>query len=140
MQINYKNKHELENIYFHDSYFNGFTYDYEARTISFCSERYEKITNTNKFEKKGFIITFNNVILCDFQSCHFWGKGNMMNYLALDEPCEKFDGLLETKRSDYQSCEHSYMDTQTSYLPIEFLLNSGDKYLIICESITYEEK
>lgn len=64
MKINYYNKSALDEQYTHDSFFTGFTYEYEKKEIKFSCE--------NWYLKKNLYFTFKNVAYCEMQSCGFW--------------------------------------------------------------------
>ena len=129
MWFDAKNRTEVDELYIHDSIFVGFSYDYDKRVIYLNCDNYYNLKKQFKFE-------FHNVIWCGMQSCLFWGGGNSIMDIHLEEPCAKMEELY---RISDEMRPPSYMDRSISYLPVGFLLNSGDTLLIICEAMKMTE-
>jgi hypothetical protein len=131
-KIDYNNKNEINNLRVHDSEFNGLCYNYKKRQISFSCK--------NSFFNEDFEFIFNNVIFCSMQSCSFWHGGNNILNIYLEENSAHMKQLIEIQNSDMDLYDGSYLSKGIIYLPIEMEINSGDKLLIICESINYSIK
>ena len=132
MKYNFENKNDLNDFYMHDSYFTGFSYDYENRQICFFCD--------NPYINKKFCFLFHNVILCNMQSCSFWGDGDRILYVCLEEPSPMLNDLIEVQNGGKNLSAGSYLNKSIFFLPIVFQLNSGDVLHIICESVDIEER
>ncbi len=132
MKFDFKNKDKIENLYIHDSIFNGFYYDYEKRQIKFSCKNY--------FLQKMFYFVFNNVILCNIQSCSFWHGGNNILEIYLKSDNLQMEQLMKTQNSNQELYSGSYLDKGIIYFSVEMQMNSGDTILIICEAIDVLEE
>lgn len=132
MIINYSNRQELDKISLHDSLFEGFCYNYEKRQVTFTCKNYHI--------KKVYTFEFCNVILCNMQSCCFWGKGYNLYDMWLNEKPNELKNLMETQNSKPDLHMHSYLNKGIKYISIEIMVNSGDKLIVICETINFLEK
>ena len=63
INFNFDNKEKVKDLYIHDSEYVGFSYDYDQRKVFLSCD--------NAYLKKIFHLKFNNVILCNMQSCEF---------------------------------------------------------------------
>lgn len=128
MWFDAKNREKVDELYIHDSEFAGFSYDYDKRVVYLNCDNY--------YLKKRFKFVFHNVIWCGMQSCLFWGGGNSILDIHLEEPCAKMEELYtmsEKMRPPF------HVNRSISYLPVGFLINSGDTLLIICEAMKMTE-
>ena len=132
MRFTYENRKEIEKQYIHDSEFTGFEYDYDKREIRlFCDNYYQNERNR---------LFFRNVIFCEMQSCEFWGMGNAINGIWVEENTEQIKSLMEKFEESKQPDDICRLVDGTKYLEIGMLLNSGDTMLIICESLYWEQE
>lgn len=134
MIIKNENKNIINDLYIHDSIFEGYSYDYENRIITFSCD--------NHYLKKRFKFKFNNVIFSKLQSCCFWGINCCYIYdVKLRENTDDFHQLMNIKNTNPDWFKNSYLDKKDiEYITIEFKLNSGDTILIICENIDLEQE
>ena len=131
MNINFANKNEINNIYVHDSIYEGFTYTYNQRTI--------EMNCKNFYLHKEFHFQFNNVIFCEMQSCSFWRGGNYILNISLEENSQQLNDLLKLQSQHKDLYKGSYLDREINYLSIRVEINSGDTMLIICENVDFVE-
>lgn len=130
MYFNYSNRKDLESIYIHDSVYYGFEYNYSEKQIKFsCDNAYY---NTNH------LFIFNNVIFFNVQGCRFWSNLSNFTGFSVEEDSVYMDELYRLKAKN-EPCYNSCLDKDISYLQLEFELNSGDTFFIICESVDVEE-
>ena len=132
MRIDFTNRKEIDKLYIHDSFFEGYVYNYYKRQINFSCN--------NSYLKKKFIFTFNNVIFSSMQSCLFWLGGNSILVVYLDENNDELKHLIEIQNSKPDLYDGSCLSESTDYLPVVFEINSGDVLLIICESLDIIEE
>ena len=132
IQINDINKEELNKINIHDSFYDGFQYDYENRFIKLCCENY--------YLKKTFTFIFHNVILFEMQSCLLWGGGNAIMYIALSDYAPIVKRYQELRSSEKEAIKFSCLNKNVSYMPIEIQINSGDMLYFLCECVDFFEK
>ena len=131
-KINHNNKQEVDDMYIHDSKFTGYLYDYDKRQISFSCN--------NIFLKKEFSFLFQNVILCEMQSCSFWHGGDSILVISLVDNPPQLKQLMKVQSENQELYRDSYLDKGISYLSVQFEMNSGDTLLIICESFDWREE
>ena len=132
INFNFDNKEKVKDLYIHDSEYVGFSYDYDQRKVFLSCD--------NAYLKKIFHLEFNNVILCNMQSCEFWGGGNSVYAIYLKQPCPPFEELEEIQNQHKEFYAMSYLDMGINYLSIETKLNSGDALLVVCESFDFTEE
>lgn len=130
--FNFRNKEKVDELYIHDSDYVGFSYDYDKRKVF--------LTCDNAYLKKRFYFEFNNVILCNMQSCGFWGGGNSIYSIWLEQSCPAFEELMDIQDENKESYAMSYLDMGIDYLSIKCQINSGDVLLVICESLDFTEE
>ena len=137
MKIDYTNKQQFDDIYLHDAVFEGFSYVYEKREIRFDC--------THDWLKKRNAFRFSNVIFFEMQGCRFWGPCANIYHGWVEENAEPFQRLLEMQREDEEKApkdgdrSYSLLADGTEYFAVCIQMLSGDKLLIICESIDWEE-
>lgn len=132
MRFTYENRDQLDKQYIHDSFFEGFYYDYEKRQISFsCMD--------GLFEKR-INLLFDNVIFTEMQSCEFWGPGNSIYAMWHEEDTHQMRHLKDTANLNKGKYDDSFFTDEKKYIQIQIQLNSGDSLLIICESMEWNEK
>ncbi len=137
MEFTYENRKEIEKQYIHDSEFTGFEYDYDKREIRiFCD--YYFLDNYHPNERNRLF--FRNVIFCEMQSREFWGMGNAINGIWVEENTEQIQELMKKFEESKQPGDICRLVDGTKYLEIGLLLNSGDTMLIICESLCWEKE
>ena len=132
MEFKFENRYLLDNINIHDSEFSGYSYDYEKRKAFFSCR--------NSFMKKAQTFSFQNVILVHLQSCSFWHGGNAIAWMEISDRNEHLDVLLKYQQSNSEKFKDSFLDQGIPYFVVEFVINSGDSLIIVCESVIYEEK
>ena len=132
MRFNYQNQEKVNDLYIHDSDFEGFCYDYDKRQI--------KLSCKNLFLEKIFHFTFDNVIYSGLQSCTFWHGGNSIYDIYLEDNLPEMDRLMEIQNANSEMYAGSRLDDGTNYIPVKFEINSGDTLLIICEAMECEEE
>ena len=126
------NKEEINKINIHDSFYDGFQYDYESRTIKLCCENY--------YLKKTFTFIFHNVILFEMQRCTFWGTGNRIRYISITDDPSFVGQYQELHQKEETWIKNSCLDQGIVYMPIEIQINSGDMLYLLCESVDFFEK
>lgn len=133
MRIDYNNKNILqkEEIYIHDSTFEGFTYQEEEQKVSFRLK--------NGFLNKLFKIDFYNTIGINCQLCKFWGGGDSVIDFDLWNGENLIEELKKIHDEKYEN-EHTLLDEGTDYIEAYFIMNSGDEIRIACEYIIFEEE
>ena len=132
MRFDFRNKEKVNDLYIHDSTFEGYSYDYGKRQINLSCK--------NFFIKKFFRFTFNNVIYSGLQSCTFWGYGNRILVIYLEDDLPEMERLMEIQNARPEIHAGSCLDDGTQYISVKFEINSGDTLLIICESMECEEE
>ena len=132
MIFDYRNKNDLKEINIHDSDFTGYNYDYSNRTIV--------LTCNNRFTGKCLHFQFMNVIYSSLQSCSFWGGGNAVLWLNVNERDVGLDSLYELQRKNKEEYALSDLDQGIEYIIVEVTINSGDKLLIVSQWIEFQEK
>ena len=137
MEFTYENRKEIEKQYIHDSKFTGFEYDYDKREIRlFCDYYFWDNYHPNERNR----LFFRNVIFCEMQSCEFWGMGNSILEIWVEENTEQIQELMKKFEESKQPGDICRLVDGTKYLEIGLLLNSGDTMLIICESLCWEKE
>ena len=132
MRITCANKQQLDEVYIHDALFDGFSYDYERRTIRMvCSKPWEYWRVS---------LCFENVIFFSHQSCDFWGRGGNVMWLSVVENPEALQKLLAKQAEDPNLYQHSWLDRGIDYLALELVTNSGSELLVICEALEMLEE
>ena len=132
MRITHKDKKLIDQIPVHDALFTGFAYDYTNRDIQLVCER--------PWESTCASFSFRNVIFCSMQSCEFWGKGENILWLSCVENPEELQKLLATQSENKNLYELSCLDQGIDYISLEFRMNAGASFLVICESVEVFEK
>ena len=132
MRFDFRNKEKVDDLYIHDSDFEGYCYDYDERKIT--------LSCRNLFLKKIFHFTFDNVIYCGLQSCTFWHGGNSIYAVHLEDDLPEMERLMEIQNARPELHASSRINDGTQYIPVKFIINSGDTLLIICESMECEEE
>ncbi len=132
MIIDCNNKAVINNLYIHDSYFQGFTYNYTDHSIVFeC---------INPYLNKTFIFKFINVIFFSTQECDFWGGGDRILEWYSDD-CQD---ILTHLFQEQKGIDNQYLELlevkYRPYIQICFLINSGAQLTIICEKVDFIEK
>lgn len=143
MNINYTNRDEINRLYLHDSIFCGFTYDYEKRQIEFSCKGFElkkrenlqSETDDTDMLPRIYNFQFNNIVLCDMQSCVFWGKSSRIYGVWVEEQSPKFDELMEIQKANAENYQGSYLDKEIKYFAFILQMISGDILTIVCESV-----
>ena len=159
MLYNSQNKTELEDLYIHDSFFSGYQFDYNTKTLTFTCQ--------NDFLKKNFVFAFHHVIYTEMQCCDFWTAGQTILWLNLREDSSKLRELRKRKAieeaervpsseviREYQEIRKKHptlmelenrgrnsigLEDFVDYFEVEFQLNSGDVLFVICESLSVDE-
>ena len=134
MRIDYNNKNILqkEEIYIHDSTFEGFTYQEEEQKVSFRLK--------NGFLNKLFKIDFYNTIGINCQLCKLYGGGDSVADFDLWGEGELIEELKRMNDVKKFKNAHSLLDEKTDYIEAYFIMNSADEIRIACEYIIFEEE
>ena len=74
------------------------------------------------------------------QSCCFWGSGNAIYDLWIDENPDYFSHLLVIQEQNEGENGLSALDKGIQFLSVVIQLNSGDELRITCKSIELSEK
>lgn len=132
MRIDFTNKAYIENeAYVHDSYFTGFTYDYEKRQIKMECESF--------MCKSRFIFQFNNVYGFNMNSCDWWGECNhIFDWEVVREDKTSLTHKLKNFWPEDES-NFSRLTEPEKAVESKFTLASGDTLIISCESIDFTE-
>lgn len=111
MRITCANKQQLDEIYIHDALFDGFSYDYERRTIGMvCSKPWEYWRVS---------LCFENVIFFSHQSCDFWGRGENVMWLSVVENPEALQKLLAKQAAAWEKTRQRLREKLLSPQPPE---------------------
>lgn len=132
MIINNRNLYDINQFHLHDASFNNIFFDYNNKEIIIELE--------GEWNDGNYTLKFHEVLYHEMTCCDFWGRGyNIVHWGVLDET-EIFDKLLRLERVEKAKSfsnnpeNHSYMDLH-EYFGTEILINSGDRFKIICKSI-----
>lgn len=91
MKFVYENRKEIDEQYLHDSYFEGFQYDYDKRQIYIsCIDGRRKKVNHLYFE---------NVIFLEMQSCQFWAPGNSIYDIWNEDDSDHLKKLIDMEKT-----------------------------------------
>lgn len=133
MIFNHHNKKDFNKLYIHDSIYTGYNYDFDKKEIN--------LTCNNHYLKKIFTFNFCNVIYSKLQSFGFWGSNGFYIFdVELEENNEELKQIIiNTQNSKPDWFKNSKLDSNINYITIEFTINTGDKLLIICESVEVSE-
>ncbi len=126
MHITNDNKNEFDKFYLHDALFRGFDYDYPNRKIAF-SMRYEWL-------HKRYDFVFENVVFFSAQSFLLWGKGSNVYCAYIKDELPEIE-KMKALGSEDDNYSLDAFNKNIDYIGIEIILNSGDTFLIICESV-----
>lgn len=130
MVFNFDNQTALEDIYFHDSFFEGFTYDYDQRQMRFDLR--------HEWNGKLRHLCFRNVVALELQGCAFWCPSNSVYHLWIDENPDYFHCYEERHRQDpYKT---SLLDDGIRFISVMMQINSGDELRLTCESVEVTEE
>lgn len=130
MVFNFDNQAALEDIYFHDSVFSGFVCDYDRRQVRFDLR--------HGWSGKRYHLCFRSVVALEMQGCAFWGCGNSVYHLWIDENPDYFHRFAERHREDSYKC--SLLDEGTCFMSVIMQLHSGDELRLTCESVEVTEE
>lgn len=133
MKIDYKNKNVInDEIYIHDSIFEGFSYKEEEKKIVIELENY--------CLKKSFKLQFCNALIFNCEMCEFWGKSpNILDWeVSKDEPL--IQKMKKKQKDNNELYWTSLVDLEKSYVESRITLTSGDTIEIVCEYIEFEEE
>ena len=132
MRIDYSNKNKVDDIYTHDSIFEGFYYNYEEKKIIMELENY--------YTKKKLKFQFCNALIFNCEMCEFWGKSfRVANWENVND--EQLIQKMKKKQKDNNDLYWtSLVDLNKEYLETKFILCSGDIIEIVCEYVEFEEE
>lgn len=132
MRFSFENRKDIDELYSHDGWFEGYSFDSETRTISMSWENGWDLN-------KRIYLRFNHVIYSEMQSYESWGPGVVRIYHMWhvdDSPqMEKMKELI-----DFDRKENPLSFKEVNYIQIIIKILSGDELTIICESMDWEEK
>lgn len=131
MIINNNNIYDINKIHLHDASFDNVIFDYNSKEI---------VIKLEGEWNDDYILKLHDVLYHEMTCCDFWGGGYNIVYWSILDTTEIFDKLLRLERIEKaksyssNSESRSYMDLH-EYFGVEILINSGDKFKIICKSI-----
>jgi len=132
MKINYENKYIINDIYVHDSIFEGFTYKEDEKEVL--------IEMRNYFLKKTFKIKFCNTIVLNCEMCQFWGRSdNILNW-EIDNVQSFLKDVIKKQKENEKLYEFSLLSKGKKYIESRFIQSSGDVITIVCEYIEFQEE
>lgn len=132
MIFNYENQKALEDIYFHDCAYRGFVYDYDKREV--------RLDMKHEWLGKHYHLCFRNVVALEIQGCGFWGGGNSVYYLWVDENPAYFRRLETMQEQNQENYRYSLLDQGIRYLSVIMQLCGGDELKITCETVEVTEE
>lgn len=127
MIIDSNNRDTLHLLPFSDYWFKGFSYEYDADTLTVALQ--------DQSESKQFHLIFHQTVLFRMQSCNPWGKGNAVYDLTYQEDSPLLTLLQQVKSDNQVNIDKSKLDNEVDYLCLSVCLNSGDELLIVCENV-----
>lgn len=127
MEIDFHNKHIIDEIRIHDSEFTGYVFDYNKRNVTFSCQ--------NIFTRKRLLFEFQNVIIIHSQSCNFWNGGSSIMWMDLIDENEYYHQMISLQSQNAIRFRGSQLDKHIPYISVQFTINSGDTLLITCERI-----
>ena len=127
MIFDFENAKTIEDIYFHDCVYEGFSYDYDHREV--------RLELVHEWMKKRYSLCFRNVVALQIQGCGFWGGGNSVYYLWVDENPAYFHELEELQAKNPENYRYSQLDQGARFISIIMQLHSGDELKVTCESV-----
>ncbi len=131
MIFNFENAKAIEDIYFHDCAYEGFAYDYKQRAV--------RLELVHEWQKKRYSLCFQNVVALQVQGCGFWGGGNSVYYLWIDDDPAYFRALEVLQAKNPENYRHSQLDQGIRYISIIMQMHSGDELKITCETVEVAE-
>ena len=132
MRFLFENRMKIDELFSHDSEFEGYLFDSEKRIITMSwMHRHEK--------NKRIHLRFNHVIYSEMQSYQIWGPGlkRIYHMWHVDDSLQmkKMKELIDIDRKEnYRSFK------EVNYIQIIIKIVSGDELTIICESMDWEEE
>lgn len=130
MKYTLNNAEDISNIRIHDSSFIGF--EYKTTESNVC------ITCDNDYFKKTYFLKFKNVICIHMQSCRFWGSGNSVQCMYIDDD-KYIDDLRKEQNTNKELYGGSRLSDDTQMFAISILINSGDVLTVCCSEVEVEE-
>lgn len=127
MEIDFHNKHIIDEIRIHDSEFSGYVFDSSTRNVRFSCQ--------NIFTRKRLLFDFQNVIIVQSQSCNFWNGGSSIMWMNLIDENDYYHQLISLQSQNAVRFRGSQLDKNIPYISVQFTINSGDTLLITCERI-----
>ena len=132
MRFLFENRMKIDELFSHDSEFEGYLFDSEKRIITMSwMHRHEK--------NKRIHLRFNHVIYSEMQSYQIWGSGlkRIYHMWHVDDSLQmkKMKEFIDIDRKEnYRSFK------EVNYIQIIIKIVSGDELTIICESMDWEEE
>lgn len=130
--IHYENQKALEEIYFHDCVYEGFAYDYPSREVRFDL--------VHRWMGKRYSLCFRNVVALENQGCGFWGGGNAVYHIWIDDDPAYFRRLENIQAENGENYRYSRLDQGIRYISVIMQLNSGDELKLTCEAVEVAEQ
>ena len=127
MIIDSSNREELNSLNFSDYIFEGFSYEYNADTLTFSC--------LDQTENKQYHVSFRQAVLFNMQSCSLWGGGNAIYCIYYQDESHVLTQLRQIKSNNLGKLDKSKLDHEVDYLCISVCLNSGDELVVLCESV-----
>lgn len=138
MHYDYQNLDQLNNVYFHDSKFDGFQYHYltDMRHVVelSCELRWPKHIK--------YSLRFLNVAYQETQSFTLWGGGDAIMWVNAERTSnQEIQHILNVERTQISAESWNTIKTESAVplVTTDIRLNSGDRMRIICESIEIAE-
>lgn len=130
MKYTLENAEDIGSVRIHDSAFTGF--EYKAR------ESNVRMTCDNEYFRKTYFLEFKNVICVHLQSCRFWGSGNSIQCMYVDED-KYIDDLRKVQDANRELYGGSRLSDDAQMFTVGLLMNSGDVLTICCSEVEIEE-
>lgn len=139
MQYNFQNIDQLEDLYLHDSKFDGFRYYY----LPDMQHAMEFTCDLRWPEKIKYSIRFLNVAYHEMQAFTLWSGGDAI--LWLDAACTsnaEIQSILDVDRTQInaEGWNTTKVESAVPLVTINIRLNSGDRMRVICESVVITEE
>lgn len=131
MRIDYKNKDQINQIYVHDSIFEGFIYREEDKNLY--------INLKNYCINKIFKLLFCNVLIINCELCQFWGESPNILDWEVSENGSIIQNIKKKQKENNKLYSNSLVDLEKSYMEVKITFTSGDIIEIVCEYIEFEE-
>ena len=139
MRYNYQNVDQLNDVYLHDSEFDGYRYHYlmDMRHIV------ELSCISHWPVHKKYSLRFLNVAYQEMQAFTLWAGGNAIMWVeAACTSEQEIQSILDVEKtqSNANSWNTAKIKSAVPLITVSIRLNSGDRMRIICESLEITEE